>query len=66
LQASDWKLIARRGYMFQWGTVTLRHDRRQREAKMRQFADAAKRLADGEPAETLGLVNLGVVPADRR
>jgi lysophospholipase L1-like esterase len=66
LQASDWKLIARRGYMFQWGTVTLRHDRRQREAKMVQFADAAKRLADGEPAETLGLVNLGVVPADRR
>jgi hypothetical protein len=60
LQASDWKLIANRGYMFQWGTVSLRHDRRQRESTMQAFADAAKRLAAGESPEAVGLPNLGV------
>jgi hypothetical protein len=62
LKASDWKLIAKRGFMFQWGTVTLRHDRTQREATMRVFADAAKRLAVGEAPEAIGLPNLGLPP----
>jgi hypothetical protein len=57
---SDWKYIAERGAMFQYGTNSLRYDRRQREAKVRAFDEAVRRLNAGEPAEALGLPNLGM------
>ncbi len=63
LGASEWRLVAERGAMFQWGTALFRYDRSEREAKVAALREAIKRLADGAAPESVGLPNLGVASA---
>jgi hypothetical protein len=60
LGTREWRFIAERGCMFEWGTALLRHDRSEREAKVAAFHRAIKRLASGEAPEALAMPNLGV------
>ncbi len=65
VQATDWKRMCEGGSMFQHATASLRHDPTQREAKKSAFSSAAKRLADGEAPERVGLPNIGIPPEPR-
>jgi hypothetical protein len=65
VQATDWKRLCEGGSMFQHATASLRHDPTQREAKKSAFSSAAKRLADGEAPERVGLPNIGIPPEPR-
>jgi tetratricopeptide (TPR) repeat protein len=60
LTAEDWKDIAGRGSMFQYGTTLLRYDPAQRQAKTNAFQTAVTRLEAGEAPESVGLPNIGV------
>jgi hypothetical protein len=60
LQVEDWRRVAEGGYMFYHATASLRYDPSQRKDKMRAFAAAAKRLAEGESPESVGLPNVGM------
>jgi Phosphoinositide phospholipase C, Ca2+-dependent len=60
LGPKDWKLLCDRGFMFYFRTKALRYDPSQRRAKSEAFKSAAQRIARGEPAESLGLPNIGI------
>ena len=60
LTAEDWKDVAGRGLMFQYGTALVRYDPAQRHAKMKAFQTAVKQLEAGEAPENVGLPNIGV------
>jgi lysophospholipase L1-like esterase len=60
LASYDWRPLCERGVMFYRATAPLRYDPRQRLAKQQAFADAARRIAFGEPPEQIGLPNVGI------
>jgi lysophospholipase L1-like esterase len=63
LAPTDWKRLCERGFMFYYGTASVRHDRRQRLAKRDAFKAAVARIEAGEAAENVGLPNIGIPPA---
>jgi tetratricopeptide (TPR) repeat protein len=65
LKPKDWKPLCERGYMFYHMTAALRYDPSQRQTKKLAFKNAAERIARGEPAEAVGLPNVGVPAAMR-
>ena len=60
LGASEWRLVAERGFIFETGTALFRYDQSEREAKIAALHEAIKRLAEGEAPENVGMPNLGV------
>ena len=60
VQTNDWKQVCEGGFMFQHATAALRYDATERQARMRAFATAAQRLAEGGAPESVGLPNIGI------
>jgi hypothetical protein len=60
LAPKDWKPICERGFMFYFATAPLRFDRTYRVSKQEAFRDAARRIGEGEPPESIGMPNVGV------
>lgn len=60
MRPRDWEPMAERGAMFYAATAPLRYDPSERLAKKDAFRAAARRIAAGEPAESVGLPNLGI------
>lgn len=60
LGPKDWQPLAERGAMFYFATAPLRYDPTERMAKKAAFQAAARRIAAGEPPESVGLPNLGI------
>jgi lysophospholipase L1-like esterase len=63
LRPSDWKSVCEWGEMFYSAAARLRYDPSQCRAKQWAYKEALRRIAAGEPAETVGLPNVGIPPA---
>jgi lysophospholipase L1-like esterase len=60
LGPEQWNKICLWGIMFYDLTAPARYDPTYRRARQRAFAKAADRIAGGEPAEAVGLPNIGI------
>jgi tetratricopeptide (TPR) repeat protein len=60
LRPSDWKPVCDWGASFYAAAARLRNDPTQCLVKQRAYEEALRRLAAGEPAEALGLPNVGI------
>jgi lysophospholipase L1-like esterase len=63
LRPSDWKSVCEWGEMFYSVAARLRYDPSQCRAKQWAYKEAARRIATGEPAEAVGLPNVGIPAA---
>jgi hypothetical protein len=60
IDTAAWKTLCERGAMFYYGFGSSRYDVRERRAKQEAFLEAARRIAGGEPAESIGLPSIGI------
>ncbi len=63
LRPGDWKSVCEWGELFYSAAAGLRYDPSQCRAKQRAYKEAARRIAAGEPAEAVGLPNVGIPAA---
>jgi hypothetical protein len=60
LDSKAWQSVCEQGRMFYYTVSGMRRDSSLRREKHQAFAEASRRIAAGEPAESVGLANVGI------